>query len=174
MADGKITGRVIRHHLHMHRGKETGTLFITFVKSRGTYRTADNRTERAASDFLTFEYFMDGSQAAQNRADLLMELAEQATLVEIEYNLKSRSYTDKNNEKVFKEYKQLQNFDILESKQAVADRLSHRNQPEESEESKEVFDPNAAGAFIEQHVEEHLVDHKPTTKDEGRYGNPFK
>lgn len=170
MADGKITGRVIRHHLHLHRGKDTGTLFVTFVKTRKQYRPANGEQQQAASDFLTFEYFMDGSPAAHKRVELLQKLADESTLVEIDYNLKSRNYTDKNNEKIFKEYKQLCDFDILEAKQAVEDRLGHKS---ESEDPPAAFDPEKAGAFIEQNVEKHLVTNKQASTTEGKYGNPF-
>lgn len=171
MSDGKITGRVIRHHLHMHNGKSTGTLFITFVKARSQYKTTLGKPKRATSDFLTFEYFIDDSQAAKNRAELLKKLADESTLVEIEYNLKSRSY-EQDNEKIFKEYKQLVNFDILETRQAVDDRLNNKS---EHEAPPAEFDPEQAGSYIEQNVEEHLVTNKkpaPPT-DKGKYGNPF-
>ena len=182
MADGKITGRLIRQNVQQHKNNTSSTVYLTLVKPRGNYRDKSGTAQRGESDFLTFEYFMDGSTGAQNRANLLASLAQDTTLVEIDYNLKSRTYMD-GDKKVFMEYKQLINFEILESKEAVKDRLSHQNgttiapveqeEPQESTDSFE-FNPNEAAAFIEESVSEHLADTSPKSTDDGKYGNPFK
>lgn len=175
MSDGRITGRLIREHVHHHNNGKTATLYLTLVKARGN----------AASDFLTLEYFVDESQAAKNKVKLLQKLASESTLVEVTYNLKSRSYKDNSGTNVYKEYIQLQEFEILESKQAVKDRLSHSDEGNIEEKAKEIkeethnptnssFDPEASGSFIEDVVGENLKDSKPKSTDNGKYGNPFE
>lgn len=171
MSDGKITGRLIRQRLHMHKNNETGTLFITLVKHRGKYTDNSGESKRAKSDFLTFEYFMDNSPASQRRTEMLISLVDDRTLVELEYSLKSTTYKDVDNNNVSKEYKQLVDFEILESKQAVKDRVVHKDVPDPDEAA---FNPDEAGAFIELGVEEHLIGKTPKTKDKGKFGNPFE
>lgn len=166
MADGKITGRLIRENIHQHANGNTATLYLTLAKSRGS----------GASDFLTLEVFIDKKQSSKNRVNLLQKIANESTLVEVSYNLKSRTYQDNNGDNVYKKYIQLLEFDILESKQAVKDRLNHHSKKEEipSETEAPSFDPEASGAFVENNVSENLKDNTPETTDEGKYGNPFE
>lgn len=174
--DGKITGRLIRHNYYQHQDQETGTLYLTLVKSRGSYRTPQGEVNRATSDFLTFEMFIDDTPGAINKLTLLQKLSDENTLVEVTYSLKSTTYNDTNGDRIYKEYKQLHNFEILESKQAVKDRISHQKNniaDQETSEENTVFDPEEAGAFVQNEVSEHLKQSKPKTTSEGKYGNPF-
>lgn len=126
--DGILAGRLIRANYSPHRNGETGTLFITVVKDRGSYFKNGERQEIPA-DFLSFQYFVrEDNQSLMNQKAFLETLAEDNSFIEVMYQLKTYRKPNQEGQNETIQYLKLVDFAPLESKREREDRQNRKEE----------------------------------------------
>jgi len=133
--DGVIAGRLIRSNYNQHKTGDSGTLFLTLVKDRGSYYK-DGKRQEIPADFLSFQLFINESnQGVMNQKDFLENLAKDNSFVEIMYQLKSYRKTTSNGQKETIQYLKLVDFAPLESRREREERQQVKQETPDSTET---------------------------------------